>query len=347
MRVADRTRTRDHRYHNRAHGLSEVSGGWRHAISPAPDCPRLPARSHHSGSLRERLVTSTEELYSEIHDALENTIKNATKRRMKACPSCGHRFSVLIPDHGAVVAAANTLLAKAIPTTTASEEEMARLENTPPEEFHEPRPATSSGCSVTVAGGPSVWRRKRRRSRNRSGGTCACSTAMPKTPSSRSSRKPSRRTRTDQAAPDRGGPQPVMRADLPLLPGERRPHEGQRPTLDRIVEPSSEEGWGRWVIPGPLLPALAGSRPTQKREALAALTPALDFYNRFRPHRALRGLTPTAARQQPPWDIQLGGQPSPLEQTAAHLALEERPSPQPVTSSVLLHGMLSVSSPSL
>ena len=27
-------------------------------------------------------------------------------------------------------------------------------------------------------------------------------------------------------------------------------------------------------------------------ERLAALAPALDFYNRFRPHRALKGLTP-------------------------------------------------------
>ena len=30
----------------------------------------------------------------------------------------------------------------------------------------------------------------------------------------------------------------------------------------------------------------------QESERLAALSPALDFYNRFRPHRALQGLTP-------------------------------------------------------
>ena len=31
---------------------------------------------------------------------------------------------------------------------------------------------------------------------------------------------------------------------------------------------------------------------TNESERLAALAPALDFYNRFRPHRALKGLTP-------------------------------------------------------
>jgi transposase InsO family protein len=31
---------------------------------------------------------------------------------------------------------------------------------------------------------------------------------------------------------------------------------------------------------------------TRESERLAALPPALDFYNRFRPHRALGGLTP-------------------------------------------------------
>ena len=31
---------------------------------------------------------------------------------------------------------------------------------------------------------------------------------------------------------------------------------------------------------------------TNESERLARLAPALDFYNRFRPHRALNGLTP-------------------------------------------------------
>ena len=92
-------------------------------------------RSRDKGTLRERLISSTEDLYGEIHSALENTIVNAQKRRMTACPSCGHRFSVLIPDYGAIVAAANTLLAKAVPTTQGVEEEIAALDNAPPEEI--------------------------------------------------------------------------------------------------------------------------------------------------------------------------------------------------------------------
>ena len=35
--------------------------------------------------------------------------------------------------------------------------------------------------------------------------------------------------------------QPVLRANLPLLPGEKPPYEGPRPTLNRVAKPSTED----------------------------------------------------------------------------------------------------------
>lgn len=47
------------------------------------------SRHRESGTLRERLISSNEELCEYIHSALEDTIRNAQKRRMTACPSSG------------------------------------------------------------------------------------------------------------------------------------------------------------------------------------------------------------------------------------------------------------------
>jgi hypothetical protein len=91
-----------------------------------------PRRTHESGSLRERLVSTTEDMYEQITSALEDVITNAKKRRATACPSCGHRFSVLIPDYGSIVQAANALLAKTVASTSTLEEEAEKLESTSP-----------------------------------------------------------------------------------------------------------------------------------------------------------------------------------------------------------------------
>ena len=61
-------------------------------------------------TLRERVEDTTEALYEDIERGLREALTNATKARKTRCPSCQETFEVRLPDHGASISAAKSLL---------------------------------------------------------------------------------------------------------------------------------------------------------------------------------------------------------------------------------------------
>jgi uncharacterized C2H2 Zn-finger protein len=77
-----------------------------HGAEVAPTAPGAVGPS----SLRRRVEGSAELLYSDIEDALRQTLRSATKERFVRCPECSKGFRVKIPDYAAMVSAAKALL---------------------------------------------------------------------------------------------------------------------------------------------------------------------------------------------------------------------------------------------
>ena len=61
-------------------------------------------------TIRERVEDTTEALYEDIERGLREALTNATKARKTRCPSCQETFEVRLPDHGASISAAKSLL---------------------------------------------------------------------------------------------------------------------------------------------------------------------------------------------------------------------------------------------
>ncbi len=152
---------------------------------------------------------------------------------MTACPSCGHRFSVLIPDYGAVVAAANTLLAKTVSTSSDFEEEVAALESTPVEALSDLSTAQlkrlvenrDSSTAQLQAEAETLEESIERHMRVLYG--YVEGPELDELPRAQHAKRELLRLR--RIGDDL---QRVMRSDLPLLPGELPHYEGRRPMLD-------------------------------------------------------------------------------------------------------------------
>jgi hypothetical protein len=61
-------------------------------------------------SMRRRVEVTAETLYTDIEDALRETLRSASKERHVRCPECGKGFRLRVPDHQASVSAAKALL---------------------------------------------------------------------------------------------------------------------------------------------------------------------------------------------------------------------------------------------
>ena len=61
-------------------------------------------------TIRERVEDTTDALYEDIERGLREALTNATKARKTRCPACQETFEVRLPDHGASISAAKSLL---------------------------------------------------------------------------------------------------------------------------------------------------------------------------------------------------------------------------------------------
>jgi hypothetical protein len=84
-----------------------------------PLAPLSPGEGQHAAeptngstpwTLRERVEDTTEALYDDIERGLREALTNATKARKTRCPACQEVFEVRLPDHGASISAAKSLL---------------------------------------------------------------------------------------------------------------------------------------------------------------------------------------------------------------------------------------------
>ena len=71
---------------------------------------RLSAGGSTPRTLRERVEDTTEALYEDIERGLREALTNATKARKTRCRACQETLEVRLPDHGASISAAKSLL---------------------------------------------------------------------------------------------------------------------------------------------------------------------------------------------------------------------------------------------
>ena len=85
---------------------------------------------------------------------------------------------------------------------------------------------------------------------------------------------------------------PDRQRQLLQTPLERRLRRPRHQSEADTPLPAANQRQGRTVHPHDARALAYAYAYTNESDRLAALAPALDFYNRFRPHRALSGLTP-------------------------------------------------------
>ncbi len=99
----------------RARALEREVVGVRDEGRPGLIGSRLSAGGSTPRTLRERVEDTTEALYEDIERGLREALTNATKARKTRCRACQETFEVRLPDHGASISAAKSLLDSSSP----------------------------------------------------------------------------------------------------------------------------------------------------------------------------------------------------------------------------------------